>query len=319
MTVQNGRSAASSRYSSQLNSDLQLIFQQLQDHCVKDRRVTGVPTGYKDLDFVTAGFQPGELIVLAGRPGMGKTSFAMNIALHAAVARGEHHVVFFSTDHTREDLTSKFLAMEARVDISRLRMPTTLQEQDWKHLQRAAGELHDCKIDTHHSSWLAVSEIREKIQKAKEAERSPHLVIIDKFYSLIIGNEPQEGSNNRTNEQFQIVIELKKIAKEFGCAILLLADINKSMEARDSRAPKLVDVKDGSAALESYSDQVLLIYRNPYVGEANEGELVLAKSRSWDTPAAIKLAFHGRFGKWSDFAYEEKPSQTKKSATKDVF
>ncbi len=319
MTVKNGRTAASANFPSQLNSDLQLIFQQLQDNCAKDRRVTGVPTGFKDLDFVTAGFQPGELIVLAGRPGMGKTSFAMNIALHAAVTKDEHHVLFFSTDHSRDDLTSKFLAIEARVDISRLRMPTTLQEQDWKHLQRAAGSLHDCKLDTHHSSWLSVGEVREKIARAKDAERSPRLVIIDKFYSLIIGNEPQEGSNNRTNEQFQIVIELKKIAKEFGCAILLLADINKSMEARDSRTPKLVDIKDGSAALESYADQVLLIYRNPYIGEANEGELVLAKSRSWETPAAIKLAFHGRFGKWLDFAYEEKPAQAQKTATKDVF
>lgn len=302
-----------------LTDNLVSVMHFIEERAGEGQPFCGLRTGFKQLDLITQGLMAGELTVVAGRPSAGKTTFAVSVASNVtATADKPSSVLFFSTDHTKEDITLRFLSARSSINFKRLRLGR-LVDRDWPRLAQAADKLARAPLEVLDAGWLSVDSIRKRIEAADRAGRSPRLVIIDKFYSMTLGEVPQEGSNNRTNEQSQIIVELKALARKHGLSILLLADINKGMEARVDRRPLLVDLKDGSAALESYADHVFLLYRDELyrrydTEDRGIGEVIVAKTRS-DSDQTVRLAFMPDVCLWSELAPEAKETAPTPAAT----
>jgi len=288
-----------------IHDNLVRVMHFIEERAALGTYTCGVRTGFQDLDKTTQGFMPGDLVVVAGRPSMGKTTFALNVATFVAAESDKPApALVITTDHTKDDLTLRLLAARSQIDFKRLRLGR-LVDRDWPRLAQAADRLARAHLDITEAGWLSIAKIRHRVEHMTKAGHPPRLVVVDKFYSLTLGEEPEEGSNNRTNEQAQIVVELKALARAYGFTLIVIADINKGMEARPDKRPHLVDMKDGSAALESYADHILLLYRHEtYYRDGEDrglGEVILAKTRS-DTFKSFQLAFTSEHCRWADLA-----------------
>jgi replicative DNA helicase len=265
----------------------------------------GFSTGFKDVDSLTGGLSSQTMWVLTGRPGMGKTSFAANIATHASI-REKKKVAIFTSDHTASDITSRMIAAESKINHSHLKRGL-IQDSAWMDLINSASSIgHTDSIDLFESTWLSIPEIRSYLEKGQY-----DLVIVDKFHSLILREEAAEGSNNRINELNQSAIELKGIARELNLTILLICDINKGQEQKVDKRPLLTDLKDFGGVLESYADIVVGIYRPEVHDSGNpniEGvaEAIALKNR-FGPKAFIKLHFDERCQRFSDKISTESP------------
>ncbi|HEY6838953.1 MAG TPA: replicative DNA helicase, partial [Geobacteraceae bacterium] len=200
----------------------------------RKEHVTGVPTGFIDLDEMTAGFQPGDLIIIAGRPSMGKTAFALNIAqygaLHAKPAAG---VAVFSLEMSKEQLVTRLLCCEARVDASRLRTGH-LVDSDWEKLMRGASALHEAKIYIDDTPAISVLELRAKSRRLK-AEQDIGLVVVD-YLQLMRGSA---SSESRQQEISEISRSLKALAKEINVPVVALSQLNRGLENRTDKRPMM--------------------------------------------------------------------------------
>lgn len=279
------------------------VITKIEDSYKSRAATNGISTGLKDLDSLTGGLSSQTMWVVTGRPGMGKTSFATNIATHSSI-REKKKIAFFTSDHTANDLTARMLASEAKINYSHLKRGL-IPDAGWPKLITSASSLgHADSIDLFESTWLSIPEIKKQLENGQY-----DLVIIDKFHSLILGNEAAEGSNNRINELNQATVELKGIARELNFTLLLICDINKGQELKMDKRPYLTDLKDFGGVLESYADVVIGLYRpevhdfgNPDV----EGlaEAITLKNR-FGPKAAIKLHFDEKFQRFSDKASTE--------------
>ncbi len=264
--------------------------EKLQEH---KGLVTGVPTGFDQLDEMTSGLQPSDLIIVAARPSMGKTSFTLNIAQHVGT-KTDMTVGFFSLEMSKEQLFMRMLTSEARIDAHRFRSGF-LGEQDYERLATALGTLEAARVFIDDSAAIGVLEMRAKARRLK-AEHGLHLLVID-YIQLMQG---RGRFDNRQQELASISRALKGLAKELHVPIVALSQLSRAPDARADHRPQLSDLRE-SGALEQDADVVLFIYREDQYERKDEtegtAEIIIGKQRNGPT-GLVKLAFikeHTRF------------------------
>ena len=257
--------------------------EKLQEH---KGLVTGVATGFSDLDLLTSGLQPSDLLIVAGRPSMGKTSFMLNVAVHVGT-KMDKTVGIFSLEMSREQLFLRMLTSQAEIDAQRFR-GGFLSERDYGQLSHALGTLSDARIFIDDSASLGVLEMRAKARRLM-AEHGLHLLIVD-YIQLMQGRGRFE---NRTQELGAISRALKGLAKELAVPLVALSQLSRAPEARSDHRPQLADLRE-SGALEQDADVVMFIYRedqyNPSPENENIAEIIVGKQRNGPT-GVVRLAF----------------------------
>jgi replicative DNA helicase len=267
----------------------------------KKELITGVPTGFTDLDEMTSGLQASDLVIIAARPSMGKTSLALNIAQHVGT-RTDMTVGMFSLEMSKEQLFLRMLTAEARIDAHRLRRGF-LGERDWGRLSQSLGTLSEAKIFIDDTPSIGLLEMRAKCRRLA-AEHGLNLVMVD-YIQLMQGRGRFE---NRTLELASISRSLKGLAKELGVPIVVLSQLSRAPEARSDHRPQLSDLRE-SGALEQDADVVLFIYRDDVYADKNapptdaEGiaEVIVGKQRNGPT-GVVKLAFIREFTRFENLA-----------------
>lgn len=259
----------------------------------RDSEVTGIATGFKEFDTMTAGLQPAELIVIAARPGMGKTSFCLNIAQHAAIDCSVP-VAFFSLEMAKEQLVQRMLCAEALVDAHRLRTGK-LHDGDWKKIADSMNLLSKAEIYIDDSSSISVLEMRSKVRRLK-AERGLGVIVVD-YLQLIRGHGRIE---NRVQEISDIARGLKAMAKDLRVPVLAVSQLSREVEKRTDKRPLLSDLRE-SGAIEQEADLVAFIYRDSYYNEKSEkqntAEIIIAKQRNGPV-GTVELVFVKEYTKF---------------------
>jgi replicative DNA helicase len=265
--------------------------------------VTGVPSGYIDLDRITAGFQPSDLVVIAARPSVGKTALALNIAAYASMeAEPKRGVAFFSLEMSKEQLVLRLLCAEARVDSSKARAGY-LSDRDFPRLVEAAGRLSEAPIFIDDSSDTTAIALKAKCRRLKR-ERSANLglVIVD-YMQLMRAARPNDS---REKEIAEISRSLKALAKELKVPVIALSQLNRAVETRPERRPLLADLRE-SGAIEQDADVVAFIYRDEMyhrdTKEPGVAEIIIAKQRNGPTDTA-KLTYIKEFTRFENYTPE---------------
>jgi replicative DNA helicase len=265
----------------------------------RKEHVTGVPTGFVDLDRLTAGFQRADFIIIAGRPSMGKTAFALNVAQQVAV-EDTRAVLFFSLEMSKEQLVQRLLCAEARVDSHRVRTGY-LETSDWKRIGAAAGRLADAPLFIDDTANLSVLEARAKARRIR-AEHGLELVVID-YLQLMQGRWRAE---NRQQEISEISRSLKALAKELEIPVVALSQLSRAVEARGESSPRLSDLRE-SGALEQDADVIIFVHRpglykeNPAEAEKNLTDVIIGKQRNGPTDK-LQLVFKPEYTRFEDMA-----------------
>jgi replicative DNA helicase len=247
----------------------------------RGHRVTGVETGFEELDNMTSGLQPGELIIIAARPSLGKTALALNIAAHGAIQHRKK-VGVFSLEMSKESLALRLLCSEARIDSHRLRAGFTTRE-DWSKMTQALGRLAEAPLFIEDTPALSILQIRAKARRLK-AEKGLDLLIVD-YLQLVTG---QARPENRTQEVSYISRGLKSIAKELHVPVLALSQLSRAPEQRPGQKPQLSDLRE-SGSIEQDADVVIFIFRERRAAEEGEEEagvetkLIIGKQRNGPT------------------------------------
>ncbi|WP_319547769.1 replicative DNA helicase [Desulfogranum marinum] len=260
--------------------------------------ITGVATGYDELDKMTAGFQSSDMIVLAARPSMGKTALAMNIVQHAALIE-KVPVAVFSLEMSMESLALRMLCSLGRIDSQRMRTGKLL-ETDWPKLTRATGMLADAPIYIDDTAGLTVLEMRAKARRLK-SEDNIGMVVVD-YLQLMQG---KSGIENRAQEISDISRSLKGMAKELDVPVVALSQLNRSLESRTDKRPQLSDLRE-SGAIEQDADVIMFIYRDEVYNKAEDNpnrglaEVIVGKQRNGPT-GIIKLTFLGEFTTFENY------------------
>jgi replicative DNA helicase len=263
----------------------------------RGEHLTGLSAGFPDLDEMTAGFQAANLVIVAARPSMGKSSLLNDFALNAAT-RQNTPVVMFSLEMSKEEVVQRFLASEAKVDSQRLRKGS-LQEQDWGRLSSALGRLAEAPIFIDDSANISMMEMRAKCRRLK-ARHGLGLIIVD---YLQLMQSPRK-SENRQQEVSEISRNLKILARELGVPVICASQLNRGVEVRSDKRPMLGDLRE-SGAIEQDADMVMFIYRdevyNPDSEAKGEAELIVAKHRNGPT-GTVRLAFMNQYTKFASIA-----------------
>ena len=258
--------------------------------------ITGVPTGFADLDYKTAGLHDSDLILIAARPAMGKSAFALNIATHAAI-NAKVPVAIFNLEMSKSQLVNRMLCSEAMVDSNKIRTGK-IDEEDWMKLATALGPLSEAPIYIDDTPGISVSEIRAKCRKLK-LEKNIGLIVID-YLQLIQGSGKKNAS--REQEISEISRSLKILAKELNVPVVALSQLSRAAEARQDHRPMLSDLRE-SGAIEQDADIVLFLYRDDYYNQDSEkkniAEIILAKHRAGST-GTIELLWMGNFTKFAN-------------------
>ncbi len=261
--------------------------------------ITGVPTGFEGIDTLTSGLQKSDLIIVAGRPSMGKTAFALNIALNASTLSGVP-VAVFSLEMSKEQLALRMLASEAKVDSQRIRKGL-LGETDWPKLIAAAGKLSEALIFIDDTPALSVLEMKAKSRRLK-AENGLGLVILD-YLQLMKGGGSRDS---REQEISEISRSLKALAKELAVPVIALSQLNRKVEDRTNRRPQMADLRE-SGAIEQDADVIAFIYRDEVYNRTDENpekgiaEIIIGKQRNGPT-GTVKLAFLEKYTSFENLA-----------------
>lgn len=267
--------------------------------------VTGVPTGYTDLDNMTAGLQGGDLIIVAGRPSMGKTAFCVNVVEHAAMHAAQPcSALIFSLEMGKEQLVQRMLCSVSRVDASRLRTGH-LGESDWPKLTNGAGLLSEAKIFIDDTPAISVLELRSKARRLK-AEHDLGIIVID-YLQLMSGSNPE----SRQQEISEISRSLKALAKELNVPVIALSQLNRSLENRTDKRPIMADLRE-SGAIEQDADVIMFVYRESVYcdackkrdgscdkGHEQDAEIIIGKQRNGPI-GTVHLTFRGQFTRFEN-------------------
>jgi len=292
---------------------LKEAFTILKDLHDRKEHVTGTPTGYVDLDHMTAGFQPGDLIIVAARPSMGKTTLALNIAEYASADphnKKKVPSVIFSLEMGKEQLVMRFLASLAKVDFGRMRTGHFL-DSDWPRLTRAAGILHDAKIFIDDTPAITVLELRSKARRLK-SEHDIGLIIIDYLQLMRGGTNPE----SRQQEISEISRSLKALAKELSVPVIALSQLNRELEKRADKRPMMSDLRE-SGAIEQDADVIMFVYREAVYCEQcrkrdgsctqnhdRNAEIIIGKQRN-GAIGTVNLAFFGEHTRFENLSNRE--------------
>lgn len=277
-----------------LNQVLERGFIEIERLFNNKGEITGVGSGFIDLDAKTSGFQKGDMVLIAARPSMGKTTFALNIAEHAALREGKS-VVIFSLEMSKEQLAYKLLCSEANVDMLKLRTGT-LDDKDWENIARATGPLSKAKIYIDDTAGVSIMEMRSKCRRLK-VEYGIDLILID-YLQLMSGS----SSESRQQEVSEISRSIKALAKEMECPVIALSQLSRAPEQRADHRPMLSDLRE-SGSIEQDADLVMFLYRDEYYNKETEdknvGECIIAKQRNGPV-GTVKLAWLGQFSKFGN-------------------
>lgn len=267
--------------------------------------VTGIPTGFRDLDKITAGFQRNDLIIVAARPSVGKTAFALNVAQNVATKTDEN-VAIFSLEMGAEQLVMRMLCAEGNIDAQVLRTGN-LEADDWRKLTMAMGSLSNAGIFIDDSPGLRVNEIRSKCRRLQQ-EHGLGMVMID-YMQLIMGSG--RGSDNRQQEVSEISRSLKALARELKIPVVALSQLSRGVEQRQDKRPMMSDLRE-SGSIEQDADIVSFLYREDYYDKETEMqnmiEIIIAKQRNGPT-GTVTLAFAKEYNKFLniDWSQHESP------------
>jgi replicative DNA helicase len=283
---------------------LKSVFSSLDERFKAAGGITGVPSGFTDLDEKLAGFQPGELTVLAARPAMGKTSFALSIARNAAVTHG-FPVLLFSLEMSSEQLAERLLCSEAKVDSTALRRGM-LQRQDLTNMTYAADTLSKTPIMIDDTPALNLRELRSSVRRFASdkqlfGEKKFGLILLD-YLQLMQGSS--KGQQSREQEISEISRGLKALSKEVGCPIIALSQLNRSLESRPDKRPMPSDLRE-SGAIEQDADVIMFIYRDVVYNKESENpsvaEIIIGKNRH-GAMGTVDTHFEGRYTRFSNLA-----------------
>ncbi len=282
---------------SKIGSLMADAYTELQDRYANQEQVTGIATGYDDLDDKTAGMQRGDLIVVAGRPSMGKTAFSMNLAQNAAIhSQNKRIVAVFSLEMSSQQIAMRMLAVEARVDMNHLRTGRFTAD-DWRGLATASGDLAEAEIYIDDTPAISVLEVRAKCRRLKRDAKGLDLVLID-YLQLMSG----KAAERKDLEISEITRSLKGLAKELDVPVIILSQLNRSLEQRADKRPMMSDLRE-SGAIEQDADVIMFIYRDEVYHKKpeNEGlaEIIIAKQRNGST-GTVPLAFIGKFTRFEN-------------------
>ena len=264
-------------------------FQKIEERYENKDTLSGTPSGFYDLDAMTSGFQPSDLISIAARPSMGKTAFVLNIAQACAVEHGVPCAIF-SLEMSKESLVQRMLCAEAKIDSNRLRTGH-LHTNDWQALAMAMGRLGEAPILIDDSAMVNVLEIRAKCRRLKAENKALGMIIID-YIQLLQG---RKATDNRVQEVSEISRSLKTLAGELSVPVVALSQLSRAVEARQNKRPMLSDLRE-SGSSEQDADLVMFIYRdeyyNPETEQRGEAEIIIAKQRNGPT-GTVDLLYQG--------------------------
>jgi len=272
-------------------------------HRDNQSNVTGVPTGYHDLDEKTSGMQEGDLIIVAGRPSMGKTALALNIAEHVAV-ENRLPVAVFSMEMAGTQLAMRLLGSLGRLDQHKLRTGR-LTDEDWNRLTNAVGKLHDAPIHIDETPALNSLELRARARRLHRQYGKLGLVVVD-YLQLMQGSNHGE---NRATEISEISRSLKALAKELKVPVVALSQLNRGLEQRPNKRPIMSDLRE-SGAIEQDADLILFIYRdevyNPDTADKGKAEIIISKQRNGPI-GTVDLTFIGQITRFENYAQQQGP------------
>ncbi|MDK4010423.1 replicative DNA helicase [Staphylococcus pseudintermedius] len=276
----------------------------------------GIPTGYRDLDQMTAGFNRNDLIILAARPSVGKTAFALNIAQKVATHEDQYTVGIFSLEMGADQLATRMICSSGNVDSNRLRTGT-MTEEDWNRFTVAVGKLSRTKIFIDDTPGVRITDIRSKCRRLKQ-EHGLDMIVID--YLQLIQGSGSRASDNRQQEVSEISRMLKAIAREIECPVIALSQLSRGVEQRQDKRPMMSDIRE-SGSIEQDADIVAFLYRDDYYNrgdgddddddggfepqtndENGEIEIIIAKQRNGPT-GTVKLHFMKQYNKFTDIDY----------------
>ena len=264
--------------------------------------VTGIPTGFIDLDYKLSGLQPSDLILVAARPSMGKTAFVLNIAQYVAFKK-DRATVIFSLEMSKEQLVNRLFSLESQVDAQALRTGN-MKDSDWEKLIEGAGIIGKSKLIIDDTPGISVSELRSKCRKYK-LEHGLDLIIID-YLQLMTGSVGKR-SESRQQEISEISRSLKGLARELNVPVIALSQLSRAVESRPDKRPMLSDLRE-SGAIEQDADVVMFIYRDEYYDKDSEykkqAEIIIAKQRNGPV-GTVHLAWLGEYTKFANLSRQE--------------
>ena len=264
--------------------------------------VTGIPTGFIDLDYRTAGLQPSDLILIAARPSMGKTAFVLNIAQYMAFKKNKA-VAIFSLEMPKEQLVNRLFSLESQVDAQSLRTGN-MKDSDWEKLIEGAGVIGQSKLIIDDTPGISISELRSKCRKYK-LEHGLDIIIID--YLQLMTGSVGKSSESRQQEVSDISRQLKGLARELNVPVVSLSQLSRAVENRPDKRPMLSDLRE-SGAIEQDADVVMFIYRDEYYNKDSEfkkqAEIIIAKQRNGPV-GTVNLAWLGEYTKFANLSRQE--------------
>lgn len=274
-------------------------------HRDSDSDITGIPSGFIDLDSKTSGLQPGDLIIVAGRPSMGKTAFSLNIGEHVAVEEGLP-VAVFSMEMAATQLAMRMLGSVGRLDQHRLRTGR-LNDDDWPRMTYAVEKMQEAQLFIDETPALSAMEVRARCRRLARQCGQLGLIIID-YLQLMGSSSPGE---NRATEISEISRSLKGLAKELHCPVIALSQLNRSLEQRPNKRPVMSDLRE-SGAIEQDADVILFIYRdevyNPDSPDKGTAEIIIGKQRNGPI-GAVRVTFLGQYTKFDNYAGPQPESE----------
>jgi len=276
---------------------LKSAFAEIEELHANKRDITGIATGFQKLDFLTSGLQRSDLIIIAGRPGMGKTAFALNLAVNCSL-KSNAAVAVFSLEMADQQLVKRMLCSEGRINATNMRSGN-LKDSDWPKLAKAAGALSEASIYIDDTGSIALSDLRGKCRRLA-SEHGLDLIVID-YLQLMRGSKNAQG---REQEISEISRGLKALAKELNVPVIALSQLNRSLESRPDKRPVLSDLRE-SGAIEQDADIIMFVYRDEYYNEESEdkgvAEVIIAKQRSGPTGKA-RLRFFAEYTLFENLA-----------------
>jgi len=283
-----------------VNDAMKEAFDVLQTRFASGGSITGLPTGYDEFDEMTAGLQPTDLLILAARPAMGKTTFALNIAEYAAL-KTKKAVAVFSMEMSASQLALRLISSNGRINATRLRTGQ-LEDEDWSRVTSAIRMLKESKIFIDDTPALSPDILRAKARRLKR-EHDLGLIVIDYLQLMAVpGN-----SENRATEISEISRALKGLAKELNLPVIALSQLNRSLESRTDKRPVMADLRE-SGAIEQDADIIVFIYRDEYYNKENSpdkglAEIIIGKQRNGPT-GSFKLKFFGEYTRFDNLAHD---------------
>ncbi len=283
-----------------VNQLLTTTIERIDELFHSDNAITGLSTGYTDIDAMTAGLQPSDLVIIAGRPSMGKTTFAMNIVEHAVI-QDDRPVIVFSMEMPGESLVMRMLSSLGRIDQTKIRTGQ-LGDDDWPRLTSAVSLLKDNKLFIDDSPSLSPTEVRSRARRVVREHGQPALIMIDYLQLMQI----KEKSENRVGEISEISRSLKALAKELDVPVIALSQLNRSLEQRPNKRPVMSDLRE-SGSIEQDADVIAFIYRDEVYNEDSPdkgiAEIIIGKQRNGPI-GTRRLAFVGKYTRFEDLAHE---------------